>query len=149
MPQVNVENIRAVARRAVGSTRRNVARAAPFLFALGLAGAAQAADPFAITAMSDFVAPEAPGSHVQTYVIDVIPGGVIPLHHHLGTSIVLVLDGTLDVTHKTGGSASYGPGQTFIEPVGDVHTAAATADGPVKLVWTIVLPDGQPLMPTD
>jgi len=134
---------------ASGFGRHVAIAAASFLAASSLTGLAWAADPFTIQAKSDLVAPEAPGAHVLTFYIDVAPGGVIPYHHHEGRSVVLIVDGVLNVSHKDGSSASFGAGQTFVEEIGDVHTAAASADGPVHLVWTIVLPDGAQLMPFD
>jgi len=132
-----------------GSRPRVLLAAASFAVASTFAGLGWAADPFTIQAKSDFVAPEAPTTHILTFYIDVAPGGVIPYHHHEGRSIVLIVDGVLNVTHKDGSMASYTAGQTFIEEKGDVHTAAASADGPAHLVWTIALPDGAQLMPFD
>jgi len=132
-----------------GFGRGAVLAAASLVVASGFTGLAWAADPFTIQAQSDLVVPEAPGTHILTFYVDVVPGGVIPFHHHGGRSIVVIVDGVLNVTHKDGSTGSYGAGQTFIEEVGDVHTASASADGPVHLVWTIVLPDGADLMPFD
>jgi quercetin dioxygenase-like cupin family protein len=95
--------------------------------------------------MTDLVSPDAPGTHIMTFIVDMNAGEAIPMHSHSGESIVFVLQGSGVVTRLDGSTATFSAGDTFSEPAGDVHSAVISDDGPARLIWTIVLPDGAEL----
>lgn len=95
--------------------------------------------------MTDFVSPDAPGTHVMTFVVDLKAGEDVPMHSHGGDGVVMVLQGEAVVTGLDGTTATYKTGDTFAEPAGEVHGARVSDSGPARVIWTIVLPDGKEL----
>jgi quercetin dioxygenase-like cupin family protein len=98
-----------------------------------------------IIGSTDFVTPDAPGTHVMTFIVGLAPGEEIKMHSHGGTGMVLVLEGEAVVTELDGTSNTYKAGDTFMENVGNVHGAVVSDAGPARVLWTIVLPDGMEL----
>ena len=98
-----------------------------------------------LIAMTDMVAPEAPGAHVMTFYVELAPGEEVPMHSHGGTGVVVVVEGSLKVRDLDGTEHDFKAGDNFSEPSGAVHSAVITSSEPAKLIWTIVLPDGAEL----
>jgi quercetin dioxygenase-like cupin family protein len=94
---------------------------------------------------TDFVTPDAPGTHVMTFVVGLAPGEEIKMHSHGGTGIILVLEGEAVLTELDGTAKTLKAGDTFMENAGDVHGAVVSNAGPARVLWTIVLPDGMEL----
>ncbi|WP_052351868.1 cupin domain-containing protein [Deinococcus pimensis] len=74
-------------------------------------------------------------------VVDFPPGAVFPLHKHGGPLLGLVLSGTLTV-HQNGRTTTYAAGQSFTEPLGQVHDVANSTDRTVTVVLSYLLPRG-------
>jgi quercetin dioxygenase-like cupin family protein len=96
-----------------------------------------------IAAHGEFAPPEGLGTFkTMTFVIDVVPGSGFPPHSHPGKSEVMILQGEL-TEHKPGGSQKvYRAGDSFIEEPNAVHDVKNTGKDVVRLVWTLLLPDG-------
>jgi len=95
--------------------------------------------------MTDLVSPDAPGTHIMTFIADLKAGEEFPPHFHGGEGIVFVMQGSLAVIGLDGTMTTYSAGETFAEPAGVVLGAKVSDDGPSRVVWTIVLPDGADL----
>ena len=95
-----------------------------------------------VVGMTDLVAPEAPGTHVFTFIIVAQPGEEFAQHSHGGTGMVLMLEGEATITWPNGDSLVIKVGDMFTEMAGDVHGAKVSDAGPAKFLWTLVLPDG-------
>ena len=93
-------------------------------------------------AAGDLVAPDAPGVHVLTFLIEFAPGAKVPTHSHGGAGQVLMISGSLDLTRADGTTTTYNAGDTIDEPKDDVHSGVISGTGPATMVWTLVLPDG-------
>ena len=78
----------------------------------------------------------------MTFVIDVAPGAGLPLHSHPGRSEVMVLQGELTEKRAAGDEKVYHVGETFLEESGAVHAVTNTGSGVVRLIWTLLLPEG-------
>jgi quercetin dioxygenase-like cupin family protein len=84
----------------------------------------------------------------MTFVIDVDPGAGFPSHSHPGRSEVMVIQGELTEHKPSGESKVYHPGEAFIEEPDAVHSVTNAGKEKVRLVWTLLLPDGtQPIIP--
>ena len=96
-----------------------------------------------VAAQEAFAPPDGLGAfQAMTFVIDVAPGGAFPLHSHPGRSEVMILQGEL-TEHKPDGSQNvYHGGDSFMEEPNQVHAVTNTGSDTVRLVWTLLLPDG-------
>jgi quercetin dioxygenase-like cupin family protein len=102
-----------------------------------------------VAATGAFAPPEGLGAfQAMTFVIDVAPGASFPLHSHPGRSEVMVLQGELTEHKPAGDTKIYHAGEFFMEEPNAVHAVTNTGSDPVRLVWTLLLPDGtQPIIP--
>ena len=99
--------------------------------------------------------------------LNIAPGGGFAPHTHPGMMVVSVVSGTLDVTQigdmemtvtraasngtpavneplTNGMTATLGPGDSFVEPAGMVHTAFDNGTDPAVLVATGLVDPNQP-----
>jgi len=96
-----------------------------------------------IAAQDAFAPPDGLGAfQAMTFVIDVAPGGAFPLHSHPGRSEVMMLQGELTEHRPDGSETVYHPGDAFMEETNQVHSVTNTGSDTVRLVWTLLLPDG-------
>lgn len=65
-----------------------------------------------------------PGKNISMVRIKFPPGGWSPKHYHGGSVTVHVLSGTIRSQIEGTPAATYGPGETFFEPLGAVHLFA-------------------------
>lgn len=96
-----------------------------------------------IAANMAFAPPSGLGAYqAMTFVIDVAPGAGLPLHHHPGRSQVMVLQGELTEKTPAGGQKVYRMGETFMEEIGAEHAVTNKGSDTVRLIWTLLLPEG-------
>lgn len=102
-----------------------------------------------IAANMAFAPPAGLGAfQAMTFVIDVAPGAGFPLHSHPGRSEVMVLEGELTEHNSAGDQKVYHAGEAFIEEPGEVHAVTNTGSDAVRLIWTLLLPEGtEPIIP--
>jgi quercetin dioxygenase-like cupin family protein len=102
-----------------------------------------------IAANMAFASPPGLGAfQTMTFVIDVAPGAAFPLHSHPGRSEVMVLQGELTEHKPDGDQKVYRVGEAFIEEAGEVHAVTNTGSDAVRLIWTLLLPEGtEPIIP--
>jgi quercetin dioxygenase-like cupin family protein len=107
----------------------------------------------------------APGRTLGLTRVTVPAGARLALHHHSGTQISSVQEGTLTYTVKTGrvrvmtGDADGGrlvgtigagqtgsirPGQWIVEQPSEIHRAANRGKGDVVILLATLFPDGAP-----
>ena len=100
-----------------------------------------------VAAKGAFTPPVGLGAfQAMTYVIDIAPGAAFPLHSHPGRSEVLILQGSLTQHPADGVTKVYHAGDSFMEEPGAVHSVSNDGSEPVRLVWTLLLPEGaQPI----
>lgn len=119
-----------------------------FVFALGLSFAAAALaqelppGPEAVYRTS-FEVTEIPQEpfEVTNIVLEFAPGAWTPMHTHGGLGLVTVLEGALSRRTLEGEEATFGPGEGWLE-TGEVETAGNDTDSPVRVLFTIMLPEG-------
>ena len=63
-----------------------------------------------------------PGHSVTAVEVDLAPGLISPTHTHAGFVFVYVLKGTVRSQLNQGEIVEYVAGQSFVEPVGTVHS---------------------------
>jgi quercetin dioxygenase-like cupin family protein len=75
------------------------------------------------------------------------PGGSSPAHRHHAYAFVYVLEGELAMQVAGGEEVRLGPGQTFFESPGDIHTVSRNASEtrPVKFLVFFVKEKGAPI----
>lgn len=75
------------------------------------------------------------------------PGGSSPEHRHHAYAFVYVLEGQLVMQVAGGEEVALGPGQTFFESPGDVHTVSrnASTTRPVRFLVFFVKEKGAPI----
>jgi quercetin dioxygenase-like cupin family protein len=96
-----------------------------------------------IAANMAFAPPTGLGAfQAMTFVIDVAPGAGLPLHSHPGRSQVMVLQGALTEKTTGGNQKVYRMGATSMEEPGEVHAVTNTGSDAVRLIWTLLLPEG-------
>lgn len=82
---------------------------------------------------------------VRTLVLEIPAGAQTPLHHHPGPGIVLILEGELVSADENGQETVHAVGDTFEEMPGQVHMVRNETDSTVRILFTILLPDGEDL----
>ena len=96
-----------------------------------------------IAANGAFAPPEGLGAfQAMTFVIDVAPGAGFPLHSHPGRSEVMVIEGELTEHKPDGAQKVFHAGDFFMEEPNQVHEVKNTGSDKVRLVWTLLLPNG-------
>ncbi len=117
---------------------------------LALAGAA---DVFAagagdkVTLVSSEALPDLPGQHLSTVLVEYEPGGKSISHHHAGSVMAYILEGSIRSQLKGGEVRVYHAGETFFEPPGSEHLVSENASKtePAKLLAIFVAPEGAEL----
>jgi quercetin dioxygenase-like cupin family protein len=131
--------------RNVPHSPRAVAIAAAFALSIYAGGATADGLPPGVTMpVSDGFAPP-PGLgpfQAMTFVLDVAPGAGFPVHSHPGRSEVMIVEGDLTEHKASGETKVYHPGEAFIEEPNAEHEVANKGTEKVRLVWTLLLPDG-------
>lgn len=90
-----------------------------------------------------FAPPDGLGAfEAMTFVIDMNPRAAFPLHSHPGRSKVMVIEGDLTELKPSGEEKVYHAGDSFIEEPNVVHKVTNAGSVKVRLVWTLLLPDG-------
>jgi quercetin dioxygenase-like cupin family protein len=82
---------------------------------------------------------------VKTLVLDIAPGAETPLHSHPGPGIVLIIEGELVSFGQDGQEVTYVAGESFQEGPGQVHAVRNDGEATVRLLFSILLPTGEPL----
>jgi quercetin dioxygenase-like cupin family protein len=87
------------------------------------------------------------GKEGAMVMVEYAPGGADAEHRHDAYAFVYVLEGTVVMQVKGGEQMTLGPGQTFSERPGDVHTVArnASATKPAKFIAFFVKQKGAPI----
>lgn len=75
-------------------------------------------------------------------VLDFAPGAWTPLHSHGGDTLVTVLEGEM-TRSLDGEEETFGPGESWIEPAGQIHAAGNNTDEPARVAVSIVLQPGE------
>ena len=80
-------------------------------------------------------------------MVEYAPGGSDAEHRHNAYAFVYVLEGALVMQVKGGKEVTLGPGQTFYESPGDVHTISrnASTTKPAKFLVFFVKQKGAPI----
>jgi quercetin dioxygenase-like cupin family protein len=82
------------------------------------------------------------GAQVITIVLDFEPNAWTPMHTHGGVGRVTVIEGELTRRTLEGEESTYGPGEGWLE-AGEVEAAGNDTDQIVRVVFTILLPEGE------
>ncbi|MFZ5672716.1 MAG: cupin domain-containing protein [Pseudomonadota bacterium] len=69
--------------------------------------------------------PHVPGKSITTTLVDFPPGVVVPSHRHAGSVTAYVLKGTLQSQLNSDPIGTFGPGGSWFEPPGTLHTYVA------------------------
>ncbi len=69
--------------------------------------------------------PHVPGKSITTTLVDFPPGVVVPSHRHAGSVTAYVLKGTLNSQLNSDPMGTFGPGGSWFEPPGTLHTHIA------------------------
>lgn len=69
--------------------------------------------------------PHVPGKSITTTLVDFPPGVVVPSHRHAGSVTAYVLKGTLQSQLNSDPIGTFGPGASWFEPPGTLHTYVA------------------------
>jgi quercetin dioxygenase-like cupin family protein len=94
----------------------------------------------------------ADGKEGTLTLVEYPPGGVDTAHRHNAYAFVYVLEGSVVMQVKGGKEMTLGPGQTFSETPGDIHSVArnASATEPARFLAFFVKEKGAPvLMPVE
>ncbi|MGH6883290.1 cupin domain-containing protein [Hypericibacter sp.] len=132
------------------STGRRMATAFALCAGLALAGAA---DVFAgsagdrVTLVSSEALPDLPGQRLSTVLVEYEPGGKSISHHHAGSVMAYILEGSIRSQLKGGEVRVYHAGEVFFEPPGSEHLVSENASQtePAKLLAIFVAPEGAEL----
>lgn len=92
--------------------------------------------------------PEAPGKEAQMITVEYPPGGADPVHRHNAHGFIYVLEGSIVMGVKGGKEVTLGPGQTFYEGPGDLHTVGRNASKtePAKFLVMLIKDQGAPIL---
>ncbi|QIG47000.1 cupin domain-containing protein [Nordella sp. HKS 07] len=66
--------------------------------------------------------PHVPGKSITTTLVDFPPGIEVPRHRHAGSVTAYVLKGTLNSQLDSNPMGTFGPGGSWFEPPGTLHT---------------------------
>jgi quercetin dioxygenase-like cupin family protein len=92
--------------------------------------------------------PECPGKEGLMITVVYPPGASDPIHRHNAHAFVYVLEGSVVMQVKGGRQVTLGPGESFYEGPGDVHTVGRNASKtkPAKFVVFLVKEKGAPVV---
>ena len=119
----------------------------PILALAAATATAQAAPPTAIVSeVMTKALPDFPGKEALVLMVTYPPGSVDPVHRHNADAFVYVLEGSIVMGVRGGKTVTLGPGQTFYEGPGDVHTIGrnASASKPAKFLVVLLKGAGKP-----
>lgn len=87
------------------------------------------------------------GQEGTLIMVEYAPGGSDAEHRHNAYAFVYVLEGALVMQVKGEKEVIVGPGQTFFESPGDVHTVSrnASTTEPARFLVFFVKPQGSPI----
>ena len=133
-------------------TGRKLVTALALCAGLTLAGSAvaiagSAAQGEKVTLVSSELLPNAPGQRLSTILVEYEPGGKSVSHHHVGSVMAYILEGSIRSQLKGGEAHVYHAGETFFETPGSSHVVSENASEtePAKLLAIIIAPDGATL----
>jgi quercetin dioxygenase-like cupin family protein len=117
------------------------------VLALLIAGTLSAQDAKVTALMSKDLA-EFPGKEGQMITVVYPPGAADPIHRHNAHAFVYVLEGSVVMQLKGGKEVTLGPGQTFYEGPGDIHTVGRNASNTktAKFIVFFVKDKGAPVL---
>jgi quercetin dioxygenase-like cupin family protein len=131
---------------------RRFAAALAFCAGLALSGAsavfADSATPGdKVTLVSSEPLPNLPGQRLTTVLVEYAPGGKSGVHHHAGSVMAFIVEGSIRSQLKGGEARVYHAGEAFFEPPGAVHMVSENASQtePAKLLAIFVAPEGAEL----
>lgn len=89
----------------------------------------------------------ASGKEIRMIAVEYIPGGASLPHRHNAQVFVYVLEGAVKMQVEGGPLVTLGPGETFYEGPGDIHTVSANASAtkPARILVFIVKDSGAPV----
>lgn len=92
--------------------------------------------------------PNIPGKDAVMITVDYPPGSSDPIHRHNGDAFVYVLEGSVVMQVRGGQEVTLGPGQTFFEGPGDIHTVGRNASDtkPAKFLVVLIKNKGAPVL---
>lgn len=99
------------------------------------------------TVVSSHPLTDRPGKRITAVVVDFVPGAMSPPHRHGGDVSVYVLEGTVRSQLGSGPLETFGPGGTFFEPHGIIHTHSSnpSATDHAKILAIFVHDEGATL----
>jgi quercetin dioxygenase-like cupin family protein len=88
------------------------------------------------------------GKELLMFTVDYPPGGSDVEHRHNSQALVYVLEGSIVMQVKGGKEVTLGPGETFYEAPGDIHTISrnASKDKPAKFLVVLAKDKGAPVL---
>lgn len=78
-------------------------------------------------------------------IVDFPPGAEVARHTHGGPAYITMLDQTLTMWMDGDPERTYGPGESWVEPVGVYGSGANRGEDTARLIVTYLLPVGAPL----
>lgn len=100
-----------------------------------------------LTPVTTQALPEYPDQTLTAVIVNLAPEARTGSHRHAGIVFVYVLEGTVRSQLNDGELIEYGPGQSWSEPPGTVHSFMENPSKtkPARLLATIVAPTGAQL----
>jgi quercetin dioxygenase-like cupin family protein len=132
---------------AIGRTRIIAALAIGAVALLGATFVAKA-DGDRVSPVFSGQLPNVPGKSLTAVVVNYVPGGKSPAHHHAGSVFAYVLSGSIRSENSATGPAKvYHTGESFFEPPGSEHLVSenASTTEPASLLAVFVADDGATL----
>jgi quercetin dioxygenase-like cupin family protein len=80
-----------------------------------------------------------PGKEALVLTVEYPPGGADPVHRHDAHGFIYVLEGQVVMAVKGGTELTLGPGDTFYEGPGDVHTVGRNASKTRRARFLVML----------
>jgi quercetin dioxygenase-like cupin family protein len=86
------------------------------------------------------------GKEILMITVEYLPGGASLPHRHNAQVFVYVLDGAVRMQTQGAAPVTLGPGKTFYEAPGDIHTVSANASRtkPARILVFMVKDKGAP-----
>jgi quercetin dioxygenase-like cupin family protein len=100
-----------------------------------------------VALVSSEALPNLPGQRLTTVLVEYEPGGKSVAHHHAGSVMAYILEGSIRSQIKGGEARIYHVGEAFFEPPGSEHAVSENASQtePAKLLAIFVAPEGAEL----
>jgi len=118
-----------------------LAVARPALAAAGFEGVT-------VTPVMTQALPDYPGKEAVMITVEYAPGAADPVHRHDAHGFIYVLEGSIVMGVKGGKEVTLGPGQSFHEGPGDVHTVGRNASKtqPARFLVLLLKDKGAPIL---